>query len=119
MDDYLTVKQLSAKLNLSRATIYRLMDQGLPSVSIGHARRFSWPAVEAWLEGRDGTSMGASQVAPPLLPPRDEILQPGFARCTACVVVNRVAQAAPRRVVQCGHCGRIGSLQAVALGEIS
>ena len=35
MDEYLTVRQLAAKLNLSRAAIYRLLGQGLPSGQAG------------------------------------------------------------------------------------
>ena len=147
MDEYLTVKQLSATLNLSRATIYRLIDQGLPSVKVGSARRFLWSAVEAWVEAQEGPTMEPERAEPPPTPlppgeyrcltcactfwsptPTDEtmcdvcatpfvligdVLLPGIARCTGCGAMNRVAQPAPRRVVQCGHCGRVGELMAL------
>ena len=56
MDDYLTVRELATTLNVSRATIYRLINEGLPSVKIGHARRFPWSAVEAWVQGLEGAT---------------------------------------------------------------
>jgi excisionase family DNA binding protein len=42
-----TVKDAERYLNLSRATIYGLMDQGqLRFVKIGKSRRIPWPAIE-------------------------------------------------------------------------
>ena len=146
MDEYLTVKQLSAALNVSRATIYRLINEGLPSVRIGHARRFPWSAVEAWVQGAYAlTPEPERDDSPPTpLPPGEyhcstcartfwsptptdetrcarcatpfvligDVLLPGAARCSGCDVMNRVTQPAPRRVIQCGHCGRMGQLVA-------
>lgn len=84
MDEYLTVNQLSGKLNLSRATIYRLMDQGLPSLRIGHARRFLSRAVEAFMRG--------------------DRLEPGDYRCLVCQWVGHVAQRRYRYGVHCPNC---------------
>ena len=86
MDEYLTVKQLSAALNLSRATIYRLIAQGLPSVRIGHARRFSWSAVEAWVQELERAT--AAEQAPPQPPP--ELLQPGDYQGVRCGWIGHV-----------------------------
>jgi len=107
MDDYLTVTQLAEKLNLSRATIYRLMDQGLPSVRVGHARRFLARAVEAWCEGQDMPTTEAD---------RDGVLLPGQYRCQECGGVNRIVHPTLRRLLCCWQCGR-GPLSAVAVAE--
>jgi len=118
MDDYLTVNQLSAKLNLSRATIYRLMDQGLPSVRIGHARRFLWRAVEAWCEGQEVPTTEAERGQPQPLSQPDDVLLPGHYRCHECGGVNRIVHPTLQRLLSCWQCGR-GPLNAVALGETS
>ena len=102
MDHYLRVNELQAKLKVSRATMYRLMAKGLPSVKVGSARRFLWRAVEAWLEGQDV--------------PTDGVLLPGHYRCQECGGVNRIVHPALRRLLCCWQCGR-GPLNAVALGE--
>ena len=99
MDDYLTVRELSAALNVSRATIYRLIDQGLPSVRIGHARRFSWSAVEAWVQGLEEATDAAR--APSL--PSPEILQPGDYQCVSCGWIGHVPTPC-QRVGYCPQC---------------
>lgn len=63
-EHYLTVTELRAKLKVSRATLYRLMAQGLPSVKLRHARRFLWRAVEAFVQ--------------------KALLEPGDYRCGVC-----------------------------------
>lgn len=83
-DEYVTVRQLAARVNLSRATIYRLMVQGLPSVRIGHARRFLWRAVEAFL--------------------CEDRLQPGDYRCLVCQWTGHVAQPSDRYRMHCPNC---------------
>lgn len=108
-EHYLTVSELRAMLKISRAGIYRLMDQGLPSVSVGHSRRFLWPAVEAWLE---------TQEAPRGQPPSqlDGVLLPGHYRCHDCGGVNRIVHPTLPRLLCCWQCGR-GPLSAVAVAE--
>ena len=96
MDEYLTVKQLSAALNVSRATIYRLINEGLPSVRIGHARRFPWSAVEAWVQELEEAT--ATERAPSL--PSPEMLQPGDYQCVSCGWIGHVPT--PRQGV--GYC---------------
>lgn len=84
MDEYLTVTQLAEKLNLSRATIYRLLGQGLPSVKLGTARRFLCRAVEAFL--------------------RKDVLQPGDYRCLVCQWVGHVPQPRYHYPMYCPNC---------------
>lgn len=51
----LTADELAARWKLSRPTLYRFMaEEGLPSLSIGRARRFRIADVDAWLAARSG-----------------------------------------------------------------
>lgn len=50
--DYLTVRELMALLKVSRATLYRLLEAGLPSIGTGRLRRFEREAVLRWFAGR-------------------------------------------------------------------
>ena len=99
---------------MSRATIYRLINEGLPSVRMGHARRFLWRAVEAWLEGQEGPTTDADRGQSLQQP--DDVLLPGQYRCHACGGVNRIVHPTLRRLLSCWQCGR-GPLNAVAVGE--
>jgi excisionase family DNA binding protein len=44
-----TVNQLASLLSVSRTTVYRLTDQGMPALRVGSFMRFDWPSVQAWL----------------------------------------------------------------------
>jgi excisionase family DNA binding protein len=50
----MTVNQLAAYLNVSRATLYRAMyDDGLPVIVLGdRTKRFRREDIDAWLDGR-------------------------------------------------------------------
>ena len=115
-DHYLTVKELQTKLKVSRATLYRLMAKGLPSVNVGHARRFLLRAVEAWFEGQEGPTMEAGRGQSLQQP--DGVLLPGQYRCNECGGVNRIVHPTLRRLLSCWQCGR-GPLNVVAVGETS
>ena len=84
MDDYVTVTQLQAKLNLSRATIYRLMARGLPSVTIGQGRRFLWRQVDSWIRG--------------------DVVTPGDYRCLVCEWVGHITAPRAHYSIHCPHC---------------
>lgn len=49
-EQYLTRKDMERRLQVSTATMYRWMGQGLPSFRVKGARRFDPQAVAAWLE---------------------------------------------------------------------
>ena len=49
-DRYLTTRQLMDTFNVSRSTVVRLIDKGLPSIKIGTAWRFPKDKVLAWFE---------------------------------------------------------------------
>lgn len=85
-DHYLTVKELQTTLKVSRATVYRLLAKGLPSVKVGNARRFFWLAVEAYLKGRDVTDV--EPVRSEL--PREALLEPGDYQCLHCGWIGHV-----------------------------
>lgn len=81
---YLTVKELQAKLAISRATLYRLMAKGLPSVTVGQGRRFLWRQVDSWV--------------------RKDVLTPGDYRCLVCQWVGHVAVSRYHYSIHCPHC---------------
>lgn len=83
-ENYLTVKELQAKLAVSRATLYRLMAKGLPSVTVGQGRRFLWRAVESFL--------------------RKDVLTSGDYRCLVCQWVGHVEQPRYRCRMYCPNC---------------
>lgn len=46
---FLTMKQVALKLGLSRPSIYKLIDKGLPVSRFGRAIRFNPVSLERWL----------------------------------------------------------------------
>lgn len=50
MKELLTIKEIMKKLKLSKPTIYKLMDQGLPYKKIGNQLRFDADAVQEWVD---------------------------------------------------------------------
>ena len=50
MSQYLTIKELSEMLKVSRFTINNWRDKGLPTIKIGQAVRFNEEAVKKWIE---------------------------------------------------------------------
>ncbi len=50
MEHYLSTNKLMEMLGISRSTVYRLMDRGLPFIKVGAINRFPKDQVLAWLE---------------------------------------------------------------------
>ncbi len=48
----LTARELRQTLKISRTTLYRLLQKGLPSVGAGRLRRFELDTVLRWMNGR-------------------------------------------------------------------
>lgn len=44
--------ELAEHYGVSRATVYNLLDRGLPSIKIGRSRRFRLDATDAWLDAQ-------------------------------------------------------------------
>lgn len=60
-DKFLTIQKVGERLNLSRTTIWRLMNQhGLRFVRIGGARRIRERDLETWIE-RHSVSLNADK----------------------------------------------------------
>ena len=54
MERLLTVEELSDRLQVGRSTVYRWVHYDyIPHVKLGSAVRFSEPAVEKWLRGKE------------------------------------------------------------------
>lgn len=53
MKNYIRVKEMLKELGVSRATLYRLIDKGLPVVKIGGSTRFDVEAVQQWIEDQN------------------------------------------------------------------
>lgn len=53
LEKMLTIKDVTKLLNISRATLYKIMDDGrLTSYLVGGQRRFKRADIEAYLEGQ-------------------------------------------------------------------
>ena len=50
IEQYLSTITLMEMLGISRSTVYRLMDRGLPFIKVGAINRFPKDQVLAWLE---------------------------------------------------------------------
>jgi excisionase family DNA binding protein len=51
--EYESGRELCARLSISSSTLYRWLEQGLPSSKFGRMRRFPIRKVNAWLAARD------------------------------------------------------------------
>ncbi|WP_439876885.1 helix-turn-helix transcriptional regulator (plasmid) [Bacillus mycoides] len=49
---YLTTAELIKELKLSRATIYRMISEGMPYIQLGREKQFNLEEVRAWLKNR-------------------------------------------------------------------
>ena len=50
IERYLSTGELMEMLSISRSTVYRLMEKGLPNIMIGAVHRFPINQVVAWPE---------------------------------------------------------------------
>jgi len=62
-DGYETLGQLCDRLSVGSTTVYRWMEQGMPSLKVGGLRRFKVSDVNAWLDeqGKTGHPEEGSQ----------------------------------------------------------
>ena len=51
MEQYLSTNELMEMLGISRSTVYRLMDRGMPFIKVGAINRFPKDQVVAWFGG--------------------------------------------------------------------
>ena len=52
MEKYVSTAELMDTLSISRSTVYRLMDKGLPNIMVGSVHRFPIDQVLIWLRAR-------------------------------------------------------------------
>ena len=52
----LSVAQLATRWSMSRATIYRALDNGLPSLKLGRSRRIRLSDADQWLSEQAAAS---------------------------------------------------------------
>ena len=50
IEKYLSTNQLMQMLGISRSTVYRLIDRGLPAIKVGAVNRFPKDQVLKWFE---------------------------------------------------------------------
>lgn len=102
-ETYLTLMELQARLRVSRATVFRWLTQGMPSVGTGRTRRFAWSEVVAWRRGQWEAA-------------REPLLPPGRYRCV-CGWIGGISRAARlSEVGPCRRCGTRGRITAVSGG---
>ena len=53
MEQYISTNELMRMLSISRSTVYRLIDRGMPYIKVGSVNRFPKDQVLAWLGGRE------------------------------------------------------------------
>jgi len=63
MTDILTLTELAARLRVSERTVYRMLDDGCPSMLVGRRRRFDWQRVRDWTEGQQCPSAKTPKAA--------------------------------------------------------
>jgi predicted DNA-binding transcriptional regulator AlpA len=88
----LTTAELCTFLRLSRSSVWRLRQAGLPTLAVRGLLRFDRERVLAWL-----AEPAASAPADPLLPP-------GEYRCRGCGFTGMITQARPASTMRCA-CG--------------
>lgn len=54
MEEFLTIEELAEMLKVSRQTLAKMIDEGLPFVYVGKSKRFAFSLVSRWLEERSG-----------------------------------------------------------------
>jgi len=52
---YLSTGELMDMLSISRSTVYRLMDKGMPNLMVGSVHRFPVHQVVSWLAEQSNT----------------------------------------------------------------
>jgi excisionase family DNA binding protein len=101
-EQYLSTKDLMALLGISRSTIHRLMEEGLPCLKVGHQNRFPKEEVIEWLKEREKAEM-----EPPTM------LSEGNYRCLECDLVGNVNKPMPLSNLCCPKCGAQSQVERV------
>jgi excisionase family DNA binding protein len=100
-EQYISTKELMAFLRISRSTIYRLLDEGLPCLKVGGQNRFPKEEVIEWLKEREEVVSEAT------------ILTEGYYRCISCGLVGNVNKPMPLSNLFCPQCGAQSQVERV------
>ena len=100
-EQYISTKELMAFLGISRSTIYRLLDEGLPRLKVGGQNRFPKEEVIEWLKEREEVVSEAT------------ILTEGYYRCISCGLVGNVNKPMPLSNLFCPQCGAQSQVERV------
>jgi excisionase family DNA binding protein len=92
LEQYLSTKELMAVLRVSKSTISRLLEEGLPCLKVGHQNRFPKEEVIEWLKERDEVVSEAT------------ILREGYYKCKSCGLVGNVNKPMPLSNLCCPQC---------------
>ncbi len=107
MEQYLSVKELTGLLGVSRATVYRLKSKGLPFLKVGKLTRFPKIQVISWLE-EQRSIREAEEI----------ILQVGDYRCLGCGWVGHVERPRPLKEIWCPQCKLKARVEMVGLATL-
>jgi excisionase family DNA binding protein len=101
-EQFLSTKELMALLRVSRSTISRLLEEGLPCLKVGGQNRFLKEEVIEWLKEREKAEM-----EPPTM------LSEGNYRCLECGLVGNVNKPMPLSNLCCPQCGTQSQVEKV------
>jgi excisionase family DNA binding protein len=54
VEQYLSTGELMDMLGISRSTVYRLIEKGMPNIMVGSVHRFPKDQLLSWLRARNG-----------------------------------------------------------------
>ncbi|MBT6396366.1 MAG: helix-turn-helix domain-containing protein [Nitrospinaceae bacterium] len=101
-EQYLSTKELMALLGISRSTIHRLMEVGLPCLKVGGQNRFPKEEVIEWLKEREEVAGVATAILPE-----------GSYRCISCGLVGNVNKPMSLSNLCCPQCGTQSQVERV------
>ncbi len=107
MEALMTPNELREYLNISRSTLTRMLDAGLPHIGYGRLRRFERDTVLQWY-ACESDSEDTSTSEPIMLPA-------GLYACNACGV--QAAFREPHRADRLGACKACGG-HAIRVGDL-
>ncbi|MBI3458455.1 MAG: helix-turn-helix domain-containing protein [Candidatus Rokubacteria bacterium] len=95
----LSTQDLADALRVSRSTLWRLRQDGLPVLRVRGTMRFDLTEVKGWLAAADPKAQ----------------LSPGRYRCRRCSYVGDVPASVARAEVRCPRCQVTGDLERVGI----
>lgn len=105
---FLNAHELCQLLHVSKSTLWRLRQDGLPYLTIRRQLRFDLAEVRQWLSERDKPEQeGPSKEADAPEP----IIRPGVYRCRSCGRVAEIQVPMPATRIMCVPCGAMSAVE--------